>query len=142
MRSPIFIGEPGGRIMARKKSATLTEVEQRLMEILWERDNATVAEVLEALPSEYRVAFNTVQTTIRILEGKGYLRHESEGRAFRYFPVVAREEASTSAVHNLLHRFFDGRPARLAINLLESERLSSEELAHIERLVHKAKADK
>ena len=56
--------------------------------------------------------------------------------------VVAREEASTSAVHNLLHRFFDGRPARLAINLLESERLSTDELAHIERLVRKAKADK
>jgi predicted transcriptional regulator len=127
--------------MARKKSATLTEVEQRLMEVLWERGNATVSEVLEALPDEYRVAFNTVQTTIRVLEQKGYLRHEAEGRAFRYYPLVARDEASTSAVRNLLHRFFDGRPARLAINLLESESLSPDELAHIERLVRKAKAD-
>jgi predicted transcriptional regulator len=128
--------------MARKKSVTLTEVEQRLMEVLWERGDATVAEVLEALPEDYRVAFNTVQTTIRILEQKGYLAHVAEGRAFRYRPVVARAEASTSAVHNLLHRFFDGRPARLAINLLESERLSSEEIAHIERLVLQAKAEK
>jgi predicted transcriptional regulator len=128
--------------MARKKSATLTEVEQRLMEVLWARQNATVAEVLEALPSDYRVAFNTVQTTIRILEQKGYLRHESEGRAFRYYPLVERAEASTSAVDNLLHRFFDGRRARLAINLLESERLSADELAHIERLVRDAKAQR
>jgi predicted transcriptional regulator len=128
--------------MPRKKSVTLTEVEQRFMEILWERGNATVAEVLEALPDEYRVAFNTVQTTIRILEQKGYLRHESQGRGFRYYPVVAREEASTSAVHNLLHRFFDGRPASLAINLLESEQLTPDELAHIERLVRQAKAEK
>jgi predicted transcriptional regulator len=128
--------------MPRKKSATLTEVEQRLMEILWERGDATVGEVVESLPRQHRVAFNTVQTTIRILEQKGYLRHEAEGRAFRYFPTVRREEASTSAVRNLLHRFFDGRPARLAINLIENESLSPEELAHLEQLVRKAKAAK
>ena len=126
--------------MPRKKSVTLTEVEQRLMEILWDKENATVGEVVESLPRKYRVAFNTVQTTIRILEQKGYLRHEVEGRAFRYYPLVRRDEASTSAVRNLLHRFFDGRPAQLAINLIESEQLSTAEMLHIEELLRKAKA--
>jgi len=109
------------------------------MEILWERGNATVSEVLEALPRKVRVAFNTVQTTMRILEQKGYLRHETEGRAFRYFPTVKRDEASTSAVHQLLRRFFDGRPASLALSLLENESLDPAEVAHLERLIEQAK---
>jgi predicted transcriptional regulator len=125
--------------MARKKSVTLTEVEQRLMEVVWERGDATVGEVLEGLPRRFRVAFNTVQTTIRILEQKGYLRHEAEGRAFRYYPTVRREDASTSAVRTLLKRFFGGQPADLAINLIESDQLTPEELDNIERLIKKAK---
>lgn len=125
--------------MPRQRSVTLTEVEQRLMEVLWERGNATVSEVLEALPSKVRVAFNTVQTTMRILEQKGYLRHETEGRAFRYFPTIGRDEASTSAVRHILRRFFDGRPASLALSLLENESLDPAEVAHLERLIEQAK---
>ena len=71
----------------RKRSTTLTEPEQRLMEILWSRKSATVAEVVAALPEAERTAFNTVQTILRILEGKGYINHVAEGRAFRYAPV-------------------------------------------------------
>ena len=125
--------------MARKKSVTLTEVEQRFMEILWDRGSATVGEVVESLPAAKRVAFNTVQTTMRILEQKGYLRHDAEGRAFRYFPTVRREDASRSAVRHLLQRFFDGRPGSLAINLLEDERLDADEIAHLERLIREYK---
>ena len=126
--------------MARKKSVTLTEVEQRLMEIIWTKGDATVAEVVAALPRGYKAAFNTVQTTIRVLEEKGYLRHEAEGRAFRYYPTVARQEASRSAVRHLLRRFFDDRPANLAMNLIESEKLSPDELKRLERLIREARA--
>lgn len=125
--------------MARKKSATLTEVEQQLMELIWDRPaGSTVSDVHEALAAERKVAFNTVQTTMRILEDKGYLRHKAEGRAFRYYPVVGREQASTSAVKNLLNRFFGGAPGQLAINLIQNERLSREELAQLKRLIDKA----
>lgn len=128
--------------MARKKSATLTEVEQQLMEVVWDQPSgATVSEVHEALCAERKVAFNTVQTTMRILEDKGYLRHDAQGRAFRYYPVVGREQASTSAVKNLLKRFFGGAPGQLAISLIQNEQLSRDELAELKRLIDEAGPD-
>lgn len=128
--------------MARKQSSTLTEVEQRLMEIVWERRSATVSEVLAKLSQERKVAFNTVQTMLRILERKGYLRHRIQGRAFRYYPIVDRGQASTSAVKQLLNRFFDGAPGKLAINLLENERLSDSDLTKLKRLIGGARKQK
>jgi predicted transcriptional regulator len=128
--------------MARTKSSTLTEVEQRLMEIMWERKSATVSEVLAKLSEDRKVAFNTVQTMLRILERKGYLKHKIQGRAFRYYPIVDRGQASTSAVKHLLKRFFDGAPGKLAINILENERLSSDDLAKLKRLISEARAPK
>jgi predicted transcriptional regulator len=66
----------------------LTEAEMRLMEILWDRGNATVAEVVEALSPEASLAYTTVLTTMRILEQKGYVGHNTQGRAFIYHPVL------------------------------------------------------
>jgi len=128
--------------MARKSSATLTEVEQRLMEVVWDRKSATVSEVVAALASAHQVAFNTVQTMLRILERKGYLRHKAEGRAFRYYPIVNRQQASTSAVRQVLNRFFDGAPGKLAINILENQRLSATEITQLRRLIDEARTSK
>ncbi|MDQ6781654.1 MAG: BlaI/MecI/CopY family transcriptional regulator [Candidatus Eremiobacteraeota bacterium] len=128
--------------MARKGSSTLTEAEQRLMEIVWLRKSATVSEVLAEISGERKVAFNTVQTMLRILERKGYLKHRPQGRAFRYYPVVGRSEASTSALKQLLNRFFDGAPGKLAINILEHERLSQRDLTHLRRLIAEARSHK
>jgi BlaI family transcriptional regulator, penicillinase repressor len=125
--------------MARKTSATLTDGEQQLMEILWDRRSATVAEVLAKISEQRKAAFNTVQTMLRILERKGYIRHKIEGRAFRYYPVVNRQQASTSALRHLLHRFFDGAPGKLAINILEHERLSERDLQQLKRLIQEAR---
>jgi predicted transcriptional regulator len=92
--------------MPRKRSETLTEGEQRLMEVLWKRGSATVAEVLEALPERERPAFNTVQTMLRIMEKKGYLRHEERGRAFIYHAKVERDDAGGATVWGGVGRFF------------------------------------
>lgn len=123
--------------MARKKSLNLTEAEQRLMEVLWERTSATVAEVAEALPKKLDLAYNTVLTTMRILEDKGYVRHakEKDGRAFVYSPIVTRDEASKSALRTLLSRFFGNSPEALVLNILEDEKLSDEERQRIRRLL-------
>jgi predicted transcriptional regulator len=125
----------------RKRSATLTEAEQRLMEVLWTRKSATVSEVVAALPGDQKAAFNTVQTVLRILEEKGYVEHQVEGRAFRYVPVVDREEARASAVTHVLQRFFDGAPGQLAINLIERERLSGADLARLQQLIDRARTE-
>ena len=120
--------------MARKKSPTLTEAELRLMEVLWDKRHATVAEVTEALPPP-PIAYNTVLTTMRILEQKGYVSHKEEGRAYLYTPLVGREEAAQSAVGLLLNRFFGNKSAELALRLIESERPTEVELQRLKSLI-------
>jgi predicted transcriptional regulator len=125
--------------LARKKSPNLTECELRLMDVMWEKGSATVAEVAEALPKELGLAYNTVLTTLRILEEKRYLRHTKadEGRAFVYTPVVGRNEAGRNAVRYLVSRFFRNSPELLVLNLLEDEELSAGELDRIRDLIAK-----
>lgn len=123
--------------MARKKSLNLTEAELRLMDVVWEKGSATVAEVADALPKQLGLAYNTVLTTMRILEDKGYVRHTKpkEGRAFIYKPVVSRDDASRSAVRHLLSRFFGNSKQALVLNLLEDEGLNEKELERIQALL-------
>ncbi|MDR3702894.1 MAG: BlaI/MecI/CopY family transcriptional regulator [Candidatus Sulfopaludibacter sp.] len=123
--------------MARKKSLNLTDAELRLMDVIWEKGSATVGEVAEALPKEPGLAYNTVLTTLRILEEKGYLEHtkSKEGRAFVYRALVGRNEAGRNAVRYLVSRFFRNSPELLVLNLLEDENLDTGELARIRALL-------
>jgi predicted transcriptional regulator len=113
------------------------------MDVVWDKQSATVQEVADALPRELGLAYNTVLTTLRILEEKGYLRHKKakEGRAFIYRAAVSREQASRSAVHSLLRRFFGNSTEALVLNLLDDERLEADEVARIQGLL-KSKEDK
>ena len=123
--------------MARKKSPNLTEAELRLMDVVWEKGATTVAEVTEALPMELGLAYNTVLTTMRILEDKGYLRHakSKEGRAFVYHAVIGRQEASRNAVRYLVSRFYRNSTEALVLHLLQDEELSDKELGRIRSLI-------
>ena len=123
--------------MARKKSLQLTEAEQRLMDILWALESATVAEIADALPKKLDLAYNTVLTMMRILEDKGYVSHTkpNEGRAFIYRPVVSREQASRSALHHLLGRFFGNSAEALVLHLMEDETLNEKERERIRKLL-------
>jgi predicted transcriptional regulator len=123
--------------LARNKSLNLTEAELRLMDVLWDKGTATVAEVSEALPKQLGLAYNTVLTTLRILEDKGYVRHvkSKEGRAFIYKPLVSREAASRSAVRHLLGRFFGNSAEALVLNLLEDEDFSESERKRIQAML-------
>ena len=123
--------------MARKKSPNLTEAELRLMEVVWDKGSATVAEVAEALPKDLGLAYNTVLTTLRILEDKGYLTHSKrdDARAFVYQAVVERNEAQRNAVRYLVSRFFRNSPELLVLNLLEDEEIGGEELARIRLMI-------
>jgi predicted transcriptional regulator len=125
--------------MARKKSTTLTEAELRLMEVLWKKNEATVAEIAEALPERLGLAYNTVLTTMRILEEKGYVRHNKplQGRAFIYRPRVSRKEATRSAVRELLRRFFGRSHEALVLNILQNEELDETERQRIRDLLEK-----
>ena len=120
--------------MARKQSPTLTEAELPIMEILWDKGSAVVTDVVSGLANS-SVAYNTVLTTLRILERKGYVRHTKEGRAFVYHPVVERGEASRKAVRNLMKRFFQDSPELLILNVLEDEHLEEAELGRLKRMI-------
>jgi len=123
--------------LPRKKSSNLTEAELRLMDVLWEKGPASVGDVADALPKDLGLAYNTVLTTLRILEDKGYIKHAKakESRAFIYRPVVSREQASRSDIRNLLRRFFGNSAEALVLNLLEDEELNQDELKRIQRLL-------
>ena len=125
--------------MGRRKSPTLTEAELRLMEVVWRQGRGTVGDVVGALSGEEAApAYSTVLTTLRILETKGYVRHEKEGRAYVYHPVVARDEARRSVVKYMMSRFFEDSPELLVLNILEHEEIDAEELARLKRMVEGA----
>jgi predicted transcriptional regulator len=121
--------------LGRKKSLHLTEGELPIMQVLWEKNRATVGDVVAALPADPPPAYSTVLTTLRILETKGYLRHTKEGRAFVYEPIVVQEEASRKALDHLVKRFFGGSCEQLVMNLLREETIRPAELRRIRKMI-------
>jgi predicted transcriptional regulator len=121
--------------MARKKSSTLTDAEHRIMEVLWRKGSATVAEVVEELEGKDGTAYTTILTLMRILRAKGYLTTRKDGRAHVYTPRVDREDAARKAVRQLLTKFFAGSPGELVLSFLREEEISPEELDELKRKI-------
>src|SRR5258708_28647967 len=119
--------------MARKKTTTLTNAEHRIMEVIWARGSATVAEVVEAL--EGKDAYTTILTLMRILKTKGYLSTRKEGRAHVFTPRVDRDTVARKAVHQLLSKFFSGSPGELVLSFLREEELTPDELEAIKQQI-------
>ena len=121
--------------MPPKRSITLTQAEIRLMKVLWDRGESTVAQMVAATSAETELAYNSVLTTIRILETKGYVIHRQEGRAFLYSSCVGELEASRSEVHQVLQRFFGNSRERLLLSLLGDDGISPEELQRLKEAI-------
>jgi predicted transcriptional regulator len=109
------------------------------MGILWEIGSATVTEVRDRLPAD--LAYTTVLTILRNLEAKGFVRHEGEGKAHRYFPRVARKTAGRSAVARLIDKMFGGDPAMLVSHLVSDHALSGDELKRLHAALGERLAD-
>lgn len=115
---------------------TFTDRELDVMSVLWARGSATAAEVREALAEAgVELAYNTVLTVLRILQDKGHIGYEVEGRAHRYLPLVQRDEASRSAVRRLLDGLFDRSPELLLTHLVRDEALDRASLERLRDLV-------
>lgn len=126
--------------MPRRTSRQLTERELEIMRVLWQRGEATVQQVRDALAGEgIDRAYTTVATLMGVLVEKGYLAPQTEGRPHRYRPARTRDEVSRGMVRDLVERVFDGSRTELLVRLLETERLSKRELAELERVLKEAR---
>lgn len=128
--------------MPPKRSITLTEAELRLMKILWERGESAVGELVSSMPLGSELAYNSVLTTIRILEQKGYVRHRQEGRAFVYSPCIAEQEAGRFEVRHMLQRFFGNSREKLLLSLLGDDEVTPEELERLRAAIDAAADDR
>lgn len=128
--------------MPPRASTTLTEAELRLMNVLWQKGSATVHQLLKALPAQPSLAYNSVLTTIRILEKKGYVKHLKDGRAHIYVPLLGQKEATRFEVRNLVSRFFKNSHELLVLNILEDNGIDADELKRVSQLVEASKTEK
>jgi predicted transcriptional regulator len=103
--------------------------------VLWQTGPATVHQVLEGLPEKFSLAYNSVLTTIRILEKKGYVQHVKEGRAHVYAPLVGKQEATRFEIKNLVGRFFKNSHELLVLNILEDKSINADELKRLSQLL-------
>ena len=114
-------------------AAHFTRRELDVMSVLWDLGSATVKDVQEALEAD--LAYTTVLTLLRILEGKGHVSHEQEGRAYRYYPLVQRQEAGATALRQLVRKVFRGSPEALLTQLVSDQNLSEGELRRIREVL-------
>ena len=124
--------------MPPKQSGTLTEAELRIMNALWLKGSGTVQQVLDSITQKPALAYNSVLTTIRVLERKGYLKHLKEGRAHVYTPLVGQQEATRSEIRHLVGRFFKNSHEQLVLNVLEDQGIEPEELARLRQMLDRA----
>jgi predicted transcriptional regulator len=108
------------------------------MNVLWLKGSGTVQLILDSLPAQPSLAYNSILTTIRILERKGYVEHSKDGRAHVYSPLVAREEATRSEIRHLLGRFFKNSHEQLVLNILEDRGIDAEELKRLRTMLERS----
>jgi predicted transcriptional regulator len=128
--------------MARKADRDLSRRERQIMEIVYQRGQATAAEVHEELPDP--PSYTAVRTMLRLLEEKGHLKHIQQGPRYLYLPTVPRERARRSALQRMLQIFFDGSTEQAVASLLELNRakLSEADLDRLADLIEEAKQDR
>lgn len=121
--------------MPRKPSPALTDAEARVMAVLWDRQTATVGDVVVSLAKQRPVSYSTVQTILRILEDKEYVAHDKVARAFIYRPLVDERQARRRALRHLAGRLFNGSPSLLVLNVLHDEEMDPDELRRLKKLI-------
>jgi predicted transcriptional regulator len=125
--------------MSRTRVHRLGDLQLQIMKVLWERREATVADVHQALPGDRDLAYTTVATMLRKMEARGLVRHRLEGRSFVYRAAVAADAVSRGMADHLLDRLFEGSLADLVGHLLTHREVSREELARLEKLIAERK---
>jgi BlaI family transcriptional regulator, penicillinase repressor len=115
-------------------SIILTRQELQIMKVVWNLGAATVKDVCSSISQQKATAYTTVLTLMGILEEKGVLVHQRNGRAYTYRPLLSREQATRNQIKDLVVRFFDGKPEKLIQTVLEIEPIAQEQVSHLATL--------
>ena len=125
--------------MSTSRMYRLGDLQLKIMKALWDRGEASVADVLQALGPGAGLAYTTVATMLRKMEARGLVAHRSEGRRFLYRAAVTPDAVTRSMADDILERLFEGRLADLLSHLLSTREVSREELRELERLIAERK---
>lgn len=125
--------------MARPLSSSVTEAEQAILEVLWDRGEASVRDVAGCLAEQKPVAYTTVLTMLGVLHKKGLVSFRQEGRAFIYRPTLTKAEVRDRALSNLMVQLFDGSPEMLALHLLENHDMDPAKVEALREKVRQAR---
>lgn len=126
--------------MTKPQKSALTKLELQIMQVIWKRGSSSVSDVQQGLEQE--LAYTTVQTMLNILERKGKLKRELQGRAFMYSATVSEEKASSHAVRDLIDRMFGGSSEDLVMSLVKSRQIDAKKLAQLSKRLEKEGGEK
>lgn len=127
--------------MTKNAHTNLSRRERQIMDIIYGQGQATAAEVMERLPDP--PGYSAVRAMLRLLEEKGYLKHEQDGMRYIYLPTLSREKARQSALKQLVQTFFDGSTEEAVAAILDMSRskLSDNDLDRLSDLIEKARKE-
>ncbi len=123
--------------MTQKKLPALSPSETEILRLVWQLDKATVQDVCNKLPARRKIAYATVQTLLRRLEKKGYLKHRIRGKAHVFFAAVKSENVIKRSVNDFLDRLFGGDPVPLMQYLAEHGKIDAGDIEKLKRLADK-----
>ena len=127
--------------MGRMSIDDLGDLQRAVMEIIWERGEASVHQVRDRLKSEKRLAYTTILTTLQKLERIGWLKHRNEGKSYVYLPTRSREQAGAGSVKGFLKRVFDGDAVAMFQHLIREGDLSEEELRRVRKMIEEKRRE-
>jgi BlaI family penicillinase repressor len=130
---------PVAEPMSRTKIHRLGDLQLRIMQILWARSQATVADVHDALARERDLAYTTIATMLRKMEARGLVRHRLDGRSFVYRAAVGEEAVSQGMADHLVDRLFEGSLSDMVHHLLTTREVSQKDLSKLEKLIAEMK---
>ena len=131
--------------MAKERPPAVSPAETEVLRIVWQLGKGTVQNVCERLPAKRKITYATVQTLLRRLEKKGYLKHDTQGKAHVFFAAVKSEDVIKRSVSDFLDRLFGGDPVPLMQYLAEHGKMGAEDIGELKQLVGgkvKAKSEK
>jgi len=123
--------------MSRRKQQTLTDLEADVMQVVWQKGQATVRDVYETLRSTRDLAYTTIMTVLSTLAKKGIVEYFQEGRAYIYRPKISQKEAAQRSIAKVLQKFFDGSPRALVAHLIDADAISQDEFESLRQLLNK-----